>query len=973
LPPVDAGSIYSEIRIKLDKLTGDIKSVNSEFDKLATGTTKTEEKVTKGFDAINLAGVAAFAAISAGIKSSIDAFSKFEDAMAQVRTTATGTEQDFAKIEQATLKLGSSTDFTTQQIAEAQKVFNKFGDDASTSLELLAKSMVLANAKSADLAFTADLLRTTLSQFGLATDQADRLINVFAASKVPLEDIKSTLQTIGPVVAGMGISIEEVVATIKLLGEAGIDGGAAGSSLRLVLSDLGDTTSALSKKLITYGIDLSKVNPQTHTFAQIVGELGKAGLETSDVMSIFGARAGNAMVAILGEGQKAIEDYTASITGTNEAARQSAIMDNTLADATKTMGNAFEVAGVSLVKEFAPAIRAVVDIVTKGLQLFIGLPGPVKLFLGIAGAGIPVIIGLSSAFGLLAGLVTASAAPIIAVVGGIAAIVAIGSAVYSSINNEANITRSLNKSSSDLSKTLAELKKVKEDLTDKNKKLNKTEQDSLDIQRQKLEIDKKANLKKVIEDYSKYDSVIKKNSENIAINNRYLKDFDETNARFIKNTGKADATITKQAQSYKDLNIELKNKNILIDQDKQKTAEALALQVKNGEIALGDIVAYNRELGNRVAIAWTNLDRLEAEAKKTNDVSDAKIKSAIKTAEQIAKEKELAEIIKKANAEALKSANDYFQKTQDLIANDEQRIGLEQDRAIDAVNASDASAAAKQKEIDAINAYYAVLRDISALEEKNKNEKEASEETKRINEALVSSIESGVTNLISSFANLFSSLYDERLKQLDAQMQAELEAAGVAEDTAVEKAQKELDLARASGDQEVITEKEKALKKAQIEADYEKKKAQLQYEAAHAQWQMSLLSAVAQGAIAMLNAWNSMPFPFNLVPMGIAGVVAGVNVAAVVGAEPKPPSFETGGIVPGEQFSGDHINARLNSKEMVINQQQQAALWNFIRNGSRGNGDININNQFGDVRSDVDMERTSRKMARQVAGAQRSR
>ena len=36
---VDAGSVYSEIRIKMDKLTGDIQSVNTEFDKMASRTT----------------------------------------------------------------------------------------------------------------------------------------------------------------------------------------------------------------------------------------------------------------------------------------------------------------------------------------------------------------------------------------------------------------------------------------------------------------------------------------------------------------------------------------------------------------------------------------------------------------------------------------------------------------------------------------------------------------------------------------------------------------------------------------------------------------------------------------------------------------------------------------------------------------------------------------------------------------------
>ena len=53
---------------------------------------------------------------------------------------------------------------------------------------------------------------------------------------------------------------------------------------------------------------------------------------------------------------------------------------------------------------------------------------------------------------------------------------------------------------------------------------------------------------------------------------------------------------------------------------------------------------------------------------------------------------------------------------------------------------------------------------------------------------------------------------------------------------------------------------------------------------------------------------------------------------------------ETGGIVPGSSYTGDNMLASVNSGEMILNQQQQARLWNELsglRNGANG-GNITV-------------------------------
>jgi hypothetical protein len=46
--------------------------------------------------------------------------------------------------------------------------------------------------------------------------------------------------------------------------------------------------------------------------------------------------------------------------------------------------------------------------------------------------------------------------------------------------------------------------------------------------------------------------------------------------------------------------------------------------------------------------------------------------------------------------------------------------------------------------------------------------------------------------------------------------------------------------------------------------------------------------------------------------------------------------FASGGIVGGTSFTGDHVIARVNSGEMILNKAQQNRLWSFINGGDMG-------------------------------------
>lgn len=114
-------------------------------------------------------------------------------------------------------------------------------------------------------------------------------------------------------------------------------------------------------------------------------------------------------------------------------------------------------------------------------------------------------------------------------------------------------------------------------------------------------------------------------------------------------------------------------------------------------------------------------------------------------------------------------------------------------------------------------------------------------------------------------------------------------------------------------------------------------------------WTASILQATANIAQGVSKA---------IAEGGVAGIITGAlvgaagaaQIASIVASKPQPPKFAGGGIVGGSSYTGDHVNARLNSGEMVLNAAQQSQLWKTA-NGTGGGGvslNVDITNNMAD-------------------------
>ena len=179
---------------------------------------------------------------------------------------------------------------------------------------------------------------------------------------------------------------------------------------------------------------------------------------------------------------------------------------------------------------------------------------------------------------------------------------------------------------------------------------------------------------------------------------------------------------------------------------------------------------------------------------------------------------------------------------------------------------------------------------------------------------------------------------ENTLGAIEKEREAALIAAGFAVENNAQSLEAQLEAAKNSGDQKLAYELERKLEEKAINDEFDamaaeaeraaaEKKAKLEYNLAKQEHAMKLVDAVNAGAMAIIQAWTS-PLAALIVPLTTAATA--FQIAAIAKNPPKMPSFSTGGIVPGNSVTGDKIFAGLNSREMLLDMDQQRSLFNAI-------------------------------------------
>lgn len=178
-------------------------------------------------------------------------------------TGATGDE--LKQVGDLALEMGRTTVFSANEAAGAMVELGKAG---FTTQEILAGigPAVASLAAAGDLPLTraTEVLANTIRTFGLeakdAVYVADQLAGAANASTTEVEDLAVSLRYTGGVAAALGIPLHEVADALAILGNNGIKGSTAGTTLRRILLELNPATKKQTEALMELGIIQENAN-----------------------------------------------------------------------------------------------------------------------------------------------------------------------------------------------------------------------------------------------------------------------------------------------------------------------------------------------------------------------------------------------------------------------------------------------------------------------------------------------------------------------------------------------------------------------------------------------------------------------------------------------------------------------------------------------------------------------------------------
>ena len=322
------------------------------------------EKVNSGlnkFGAVTIGGLAGIGAIAG---SSLTAFADLEDQVRRNKAIMGATAAEENMLMAQTRELGRSTRFTAQEVAQAQMNQAMAGMKTNEVLELTPKLLKLSIASGEDLASTSDLLTDNISAFGLTLQDADRFMDVMAATANNTNTSIAQLGEAYKYVASTSKnfeSLEETNIILGLLADSGLKGSIAGRNLASIYARLSKTTPDMDKALKKVGVTLYDNNGKFKGLRKIIEELKPKLASMSEeqrnyfLATIAGTEGLKVMNNLLGTSKEGIEKAEKAIlNATGATDKMSEEMGNTTKNKIAQFRSAVDDLKISIGEGLAP-------------------------------------------------------------------------------------------------------------------------------------------------------------------------------------------------------------------------------------------------------------------------------------------------------------------------------------------------------------------------------------------------------------------------------------------------------------------------------------------------------------------------------------------------------------------------------------------------------------------------------------------
>lgn len=241
----------------------------------------------------------------------------FEAAMNQVAAVSGATGEEFAALTAQAKELGATTQYTAAQAGDAMGFLAMAGMEANDILAAMPDTLQLAAAAQLDMARAADIVTNILAGYNMDVEQLGRatdvLVKSFTSANTDLSQLADAMKYAGPVANAAGVQFEEAAAALSLMGNAGIQGSMAGTSLRGAISRILNPTNAMASAMEGAGLSFSDASGRLLPLADIIEQLEPHADNAGLFMELFGQRAGPAMAALVTQGSDAVRELTGEL------------------------------------------------------------------------------------------------------------------------------------------------------------------------------------------------------------------------------------------------------------------------------------------------------------------------------------------------------------------------------------------------------------------------------------------------------------------------------------------------------------------------------------------------------------------------------------------------------------------------------------------------------------------------------------
>lgn len=377
MPDYDLGTARGKIEIDASGATRGVGEANAAVDTLEGKAGNASATLGKAGLALGGVGIAAVA----GFGLAVNAAAGFEKGLSAIEAVSGASEQQMEGIRKKALQLGADTKFSAAEAASAMEELVKAGLPLEAVMSGAADATVaLAAAGEVELKEAATIASNAMNQFGLTAKEMPKVADLIAgaanASAIDVSDFGMALSQSGAVANLVGLSFDDLSVAIAAMGNAGIKGSDAGTSLKTMLSNLQPTTEkqiGMMQKLGLMTEDGANAffhaNGEIKSMSEIAGLLNNSTKNLTDqqktlaLETIFGSDAIRAAAVIADSGAEGFDKLAGAMGKVSAEDVAEKRMDN-FSGAMEQLKGSIETVAIQIGSILLPALRSFADFIT---------------------------------------------------------------------------------------------------------------------------------------------------------------------------------------------------------------------------------------------------------------------------------------------------------------------------------------------------------------------------------------------------------------------------------------------------------------------------------------------------------------------------------------------------------------------------------------------------------------------------------